>query len=313
MKFKYLGIIDDPNYEIGTLKEKNSYLIDKELYILSYTSKSKPKKDPKKLGVKSLFFELSEEKIDYIPSMEVRDEFYNFIKDKYKAALVYPSVMFDKEFSRETFGINSKSKIRSIALKKFNIIFEENCSSTYHSMKDRFYALSLNRETFKYKLAANRDMVEAYLLGNENFFNRSLYENSELLIDILNFEGYLQVLITLNREHEFQYDNYFTPKPLHLLLYEAIGPKVNIKQAKFIDSYISDITEKHHSYLTVLYRFLIDNLQLDIKEKTIRAAIMEVYDIKVGRFKRSDSSNLEYYNKFQKCEDNWSSFNSLED
>ncbi|NRB61385.1 MAG: hypothetical protein HRU50_15805 [Winogradskyella sp.] len=234
---------------------------------------------------------------------------YDFLIDRFHSAVYHPKTIFKASFERKRFG-KSDNQIHELALKKFDEIYQQIIYIDDSLDHDPFSVLSRQKLNYLELLGENRILIDHYIIGDKDFFNRDLYEESDLLIEIMEFEGQLQNLIDLNRTYKFSVDKYFSPLSKTDQLYRELKDCIEVNHANFIDEYICNIQEYYPAKVYIIYSFLKKILNLKIKEEQFRTAVNNIYNLELKRLKKNSSVNYEYDSQLEKLKNKWTELNS---
>ena len=124
--------------------------------------------------------------------------------------------MFFKNFNEEVFGMErAKQKVlglevfkqtyNEIDVKDVNLIQKEISADGIEHIKaeNKLQRLKYQRNAKKNNIAKYESLV-AYLIGDEGYFKSLEFLKDEVSEDILTFESYLKVLISLNDRYKFE-------------------------------------------------------------------------------------------------------------
>ncbi|WP_147676277.1 hypothetical protein [Algibacter pacificus] len=322
MDSKYFGIITDADFINKEAIDQDSYLVEKNLFRMKKVLKLSAKLDGLNIGQIAARGCMQNMVDECKPAEELLKDIYLFLTAVYKSVINGVSYSFFSDFDKLTYG-RQKEDACQYAADRFRNIFESICPMQYQILKKDlngvvrlgsvFKSLKNRQDMAVFDLEKERNLVIQFLTGNRSYFNRELFETNNTVVDIVNFEGHLITLLTLNNEYKFEKENCFSPKSGVDLLYEAFEGKMEIDVLRFIDVCINEIRDKHYSYLVALF-FSLKNLhKIHVIEKVFREEIVKHYKIKkLGDLKVSDLSNQEYKKRLDFYTKKWEEFSKSE-
>jgi hypothetical protein len=228
-------------------------------------------------------------------------------------------MLLNRDLESKTYGF-SKKKIKKHALKSFNKIYfeivDENEVSLGKNVNGeigaarRFTQLQGRQLFLIDSLGKDENIVTNYLFGNQDYFNRELFETNIKVLEIFEFENKLAQLLFLNRKFQFEEENIFTPKTISQNIYENYPEDFHsLKQLEFIEEQLSFATNKNPSYIFSLFSYFQNEINLKIpKEIIFREVINHYFDLNLGRLKASDSSSNAHQNRLKSIKKYWLEF-----
>jgi hypothetical protein len=207
MKDKNFGIVPEELRDIDKVKELEEFLYSKKVLIwVKKGSNIIYSKTDNLGGLRTkVVFDPKNEGYEFTNSFVL--EVYMFLLDHYKNGL-RKIHLFINDFENNTFGMKESDK-QEIALKHFNDIYPcwtANLATIMEYTEDRklksenhFNKLSRSRvfiqENFKHEI----ELLSAYLIGDLDYFNSSLFESNIIIKEMFDFENDLLILIELNK------------------------------------------------------------------------------------------------------------------
>jgi hypothetical protein len=264
MKDKYFGILPNELYLNNNEKEIENYLLDNKLLCFVKSGTPTNSYQTSNVGEFAIKPTFHPENSSYKYIDAIAENLYSFLTLHYERGLGN-IILFNRDFDNETFGFLKFEK-RKVALSYFNKIFSRNVKPSqigvkYNSVKEivtenRFTSLKKRRDSFKYKLRDNKQIVLPFLAGKKDFFNREVFENNELIKEIFIFENDLLILIDLNKKFQFEEDDIFIPKPKAKLIYEEYSDEFqSLEQVEFIEQQISSKEKVNRAFIVSLFDF----------------------------------------------------------
>lgn len=244
----------------------------------------------------------------YQNSDKLNFEIHTFLLNRYHPYIGLEPELFKAEFKNLTFGL-SKKKTYKHALENFNEIFETIINRGIDKYKNKFQVLYERREQFKQDINKEREIILNYLKGDINFFDKNLYHQSQYLMDFVEFEERLSVLLFLNETFSFEENLYFGKNRELIELYSTIeNPSFNFTVFKFINQYISNISEYKHAHLVSLYFFLKKANLIRETEEDFRQILENLYQDQIRLLKLSDPKNRQHKKRIEELQNQWDEF-----
>lgn len=257
-------------------------------------------------------------KITY--SKEVITEFYNFLLTHYKFGLGQ-NILFNLDFNEDVFGL-SLDESKKIASKYFKLYYNKipiHPSLTLKVDKDRnviptpyFESLKKYKETLLNKIEDKSELVIPYLAGNDNYYNRPLFENNEIIKEIFEFENNLKILLELNKKYQFEKVDIFNPTSKSERIYtENINYFDSIKQVQFIENQIYSQKNVNRAFIKCLFDFFRNKLKINTPSgKRFGDVINNYYNFSFGEIKLNGNEGATHEDTIKKIKKEWEIFNS---
>lgn len=203
---------------------------------------------------------------------ELAVSIYDYLKEIFKKNI--ETILLNRTFglNNSVFGIQEKDKLRSLHLFAFKECYDmiklkgidfaqkgvDENGITDFQIKGCFFNLNSQKNAFKYRLAEDRVLIINFLFGNTSYFDVFLLKDSELLRDIVNFEGNLQFLLKINNQYKFEEDHYFNVSVNLNEIYNKVK-HIFLSYQAFVFMYkeIVGISSKFNSNIESLYEAAI--------------------------------------------------------
>ena len=272
IKKKYYNILPNRLYRTNNIDLIADYLIEKnicERFISKSISGKFEKTD--RLGEWSSKGQLYQTDDILIYSNKVVRELYTFLLTHYKAGLG-DHITFNLKFYQDTFGLNF-SESKKIALEYFNIYYNNISINPSFNLKiddnrniipaTNFESLKRHKEYLFLNLEKKSELIIPYLAGDNEYFNRSLFENNSMIREIFEFENNLKIILELNRKYQLEDDDIFTPKPKSKLIFEEYSNQFHsLKQIEFIVHQIESYEKVNRAFIISLFDFFSGSLKI---------------------------------------------------
>jgi len=244
----------------------------------------------------------------YLCSTQLQKNIYNFLLDRYFTYLKAIPVNFFIKFEDSIFGLEN-NEIKKAGLNEFNAIYNTLKIKTF-SKKGRFELLHLEREHILSNISKEREIVIAFLTGNEDFFDVELYLSNLYLQKIISFEGNLEILLELNRTYKFQTDIYFDENAVLFEKYQNIdNPSFSFEVFKFMNHQIKTLEKSKRSDLVSLLFFFKELELFSGTEKTFRNMINDLFLPISAELKLADPTNKNHIKRMETLNLEWSNYN----
>ncbi|WP_034061484.1 hypothetical protein [Lacinutrix jangbogonensis] len=318
MDYKYLGIIEQYNFNGLSNDEQDDYMFGKRYLLRRATINEDLVPNENEVGAFSVSGNISLSGKTYILSREIAEEFYQFLLQHYQGGLEGDNILFFKKFNEDTFALTDK-KAKKLGLKKFNKIFKGACpeGDTIKGMDNETGALifhnkffTLNRERVQLTewLRKERALFIQYLLGNKTFFDRSLFKQQPTLIKMFKFENDLLTLIQLNRKFNFIIDEHFSVKPISYKIYDNYSCHFE-KQIQVDFICIQLKLKTNFVFVVSLFYFFRDKLSMKMPSaKLFQAIINECFNLELQTLKLTDTTNAKHKERLNIFEKKWNKF-----
>jgi hypothetical protein len=319
MKYKYFGILNPTEIDPLDLKQMDLYLLGKGLMVESYRSQVLNNLSTKEIGAGKVRIEVSNKTLSYLYFDDISQTVFEFLIEHYKAALVAEKAIFTRDFDNETFGL-SKLKKKKKGLEYFNKYFDlakedQQIGLEYNSAGEmeaekRFKTLFKVKESFKYQLRQQNNLVLAFLIGHLDYFDKEVFKSTPFLVKLFRFENILSILIYLNTKFKFEEDTIFKPKTKAQNIYEHYLTEFNsLKQLEFIEQQLSIKSNINHAFIVSLFFFFKKELVIKIPSaKLFKEIINTHFNSNIGGIKLSDLENKEHLKRLKKLNEVWSKF-----
>jgi len=308
MVYKNFGIVTQPEFSDWNEDTQNQYLHEKGYFTTKLSATSMPTKNLKVPGEYNFTFQFKQEDLIYICNTKLQKLIYNYLLDRYISYLKVISLTFFNNFNDSIFGKKNK-KARKVALDNFNNIYN-NLNIKSNSLKSRFELLKLEREYYSSVLSEEREIVLAYLTGDEEFFNVSLYDSNKYLQNIILFEGNLEILLGLNNLYDFETDIYFDENAVLFEKYQNIdNPSFSFEVFKFMNHQIKTLEKSKRSDLVSLLFFLKELELFSGTEKTFRNMINDLFLPISAELKLADPTNKNHIKRMETLNLEWRNYN----
>ena len=209
---------------------------------------------------------------------------------------------------------------RKLGLIKFNEYFFKCCKLSERrllsnngdrKLESSFATLKRKQESFAKILREENEIVSQYLIGNLSYFNRDLFDRSDVIKSMYRFENNLQILFLLNEKFEFEVDEYFVKKTISLEIFEEYESKFSsIKAVEFIESIMSKQFYKKRKFALGLFYCLKMELNLmklsadDFKDLLNYYFGCNIKNLRLGHHSNSHSNHVKEFIK------KWESFSN---
>ncbi|PQJ73588.1 hypothetical protein [Polaribacter butkevichii] len=320
MQSKYYKIIPDQLYKTNNQELIIEYLVENkicgEFTNILYTGEFE------KTDVLGEHYSKSRRTKVYdsqIYSNEVINEFYSFLLTHYKAGLG-KHIMFNLKLHEDTFGLKD-SKCKKIALSYFEVYYNQIPINPGFKLKldevrniipaTKFESLKRYKDCLFLSLENKSELIIPYLAGDDNYYNRDLFENNSMIKEIFEFENNLKILIELNKKFKFEEDDIFIPKTKAKIIFKEYNDQFqSLKQLQFIEEKLTIEENRKPSYIVSLYFFFkLEKVNLKIpKEKDFREILLDYFDLKLKRLKVNDSSNDKHQIRMRTIQNEWLEF-----
>ena len=267
MTYKYFGIINE-NEILSLDKDKRiSFLLSKGLLSTSHRIVFNHLPEPDLQGKIEVVMELSKENMEYTFTKDIAYEVYKFLLQHYKLYLNADVVLFQREFESETYGLSDEKK-RERGLKCFNNYFYEICDKEDQNiilnenkekiLELRFDTLSKKKNHLVRSLVYEIEIISQFLIGNETYYNKELFEHNKLIKDIFLFENNFQILQYLNNTFKFEKKDNQSNE-----IYKRYSDKINsLEVVEFIIKYLSNPIYKKRKFGLGIFYCLKNKLNL---------------------------------------------------
>jgi len=159
------------------------------------------------------------------PCPPLLDAYYAFILQRYQEHINNVFINFFHQFNNHTIGLKKKEAKIIARLLFMNIINNRNAPGFdfVHLLENpdgipklentpKIELYYTKREAMKLNAIQNYpEGLNEYLTGNANYFNEKLIDKVTILKEIIQFEGELKIILTLNKQYKFE--KYSTPLP----------------------------------------------------------------------------------------------------
>jgi hypothetical protein len=250
-----------------------------------------------------------------IYSSEVINEFYSFLLNHYKAGLGQ-HIPLNLKLYKDTFGLNF-TESKKIALSYFVVYYNEIPFNPSFKLKfdeirniipaTKFESLKRYKDYLFLNLKNKSELIIPYLAGEDNYYNRDLFENNSMIKEIFEFENNLKILIELNNKYQFEKDDIFTPKPKAELIYEDYSDDFNsIEQIQFIEKQFLNEKNRNYSFVVSLFYFFINEIQIKMPSADLFNEIISTnFNFTFSKIKLNDPSNLNHKKRVNKLKKEW--------
>lgn len=319
MKYKYFGTIRPEDLEPLYSKKSESFLFNKGLLEQCFSVSGEDAKPTKVIGETRTVVEISDRNLSYKYTDDLAVSVFEFLLERYKDLIGTEKVLFNRDFKNESFGL-SKDEKKKIGLAHFNRHFDFAIGDTEIGLEynkegeifaeNRFKTLFDIRESFKNHLKEQNSLVIAYLIGYLNFFDRELYESNPYLKQIFKFENILSILISLNREFQFEKEDIFTPKSIAETIYEDYqGVFESLEQLQFIEKQILKQKVVKRALILSLFDLFSNELTLKIPSGELFGKIINFhYNFKFGVIKLNGYESVTHINRVKILKKEWEIF-----
>lgn len=331
MKFKYYGIIDPKKLATLTEEDEKTYIASlnlyKDVYGLNYELKNNQISSDDFLiendddGNINIIFEYTKDKLvgtklDY----PVVLEFIDFLLHKYS---IYSGALKHvlKEFEYETFGYTD-SELKKKALNYFQRLFENICDKSYIDVPEiregevipsnRFKALKKRKDELINQVAFDINLSEHYLKGNHAFYNVDLYQNNDLIQQLIYFEDILEVICHFNSVYNFERDDYFSKSSVSYSIYEEYDTSFDsLEQVQFIEKRINENKKKDRAFILALFYFFKKEINIKMPTASQFTNIVNSYfNLNIGLIKAPSSVSNSHIQSIEKLRKQWVNYNS---
>tara|TARA_R110001592_G_C13095826_1_gene743784 strand:- start:542 stop:1504 length:963 start_codon:yes stop_codon:yes gene_type:complete len=250
-----------------------------------------------------------------IYSNEVINEFYSFLLTHYRAGLGQ-HIIFNLKLHQEIFGL-SYTKSKKIALSYFEVYYNQIPVNPSFKLKfdeirniipaTKFESLKRYKDCLFLNLENKSELIIPYLAGEDNYYNRDLFENNSMIKEIFEFENNLKILIELNNKYQFEKDDIFTPKPKAELIYEDYSDDFHsIEQIQFIEKQFLNEKNRNYSFVVSLFYFFINEIQIKMPSADLFNEIISTnFNFTFSKIKLNDPSNLNHKKRVNKLKKEW--------
>jgi hypothetical protein len=225
---KYFGILDPKTLDLTDI-EIETLMLEKGLLVKSLVAQAVRFEN-------NILHMTAPETIHINASEELVQEYYKFIIDLYQSQILEIKLPFIKDFEDEIYGLelaDQKEKALNHFKKIYTDIYEDRLSVYDEIVSDdgiphtrNFSKLKMlyhQQEAYKNNLSGTRTSMY-YLVGDRQTYIDSNFVENEIVIEILKFEAWKQIVVELNSRFDFEEDYYFTNK---------IKDDVNINKLEF--------------------------------------------------------------------------------
>ena len=307
MKYKYYNTIKLEFLEWDENKQ-NLHLQYLGIFNVSYSISTLPIKNLNVPGKMSLSMELSEDNKNYICNTKLSKEINRWILNRYQSYLKYYPTLFNAEFTDSQFGLDRK-KAKKNALKEFNNIYNRLIDTPFSVRGDRFEVLHEKRNYLISELNEHKNLIFAYLTGQDEYFDVSLYDNCPYIQRLIEFEGNLEILLDLNDTYEFEFNAFFNDTHLLYEKYSSLeNPSFDFKVFRFIDECINSYTSHLSANIVSLYFFLKESMLISETADEFHTYLENLYKPNIGKLKLSNSQNLQHKKRLEKLSKRWLNF-----
>ncbi len=319
IKKKYYNILPNQLYRTNNIDLIADFLIENnicERFISKSFSGKFEKTDT--LGEWSAKGQLSQTDEILVYSNKVTRELYTFLLTHYKAGLG-KHITFNLKFYQDTFGLNFLES-KKIALEYFNIYYNNIQINPSFNLKfdenrniipaTNFESLKRHKEYLFLNLEKKSELMIPYLAGDNEYFNRTLFENNSMIREIFEFENNLKIILELNRKYQLEDDDIFTPKPKSSLIFEEYSSKFHsLKQVQFIEQQLICEENRNRAYVVSLFYFFKDEIKIKKTSADLFAElIIKNFNFNFGKIQLSDPTNNEHKNRVIKIKEDWDKF-----
>tara|TARA_R110002126_G_scaffold291495_1_gene453172 strand:- start:1901 stop:2866 length:966 start_codon:yes stop_codon:yes gene_type:complete len=319
MELKYFGLLTEEMY--NTLNDDEMFhFLNENGVIESYIPATfiKKRKTNQKNGFEWVIRFYLEDKENRF-SNRLFKEMYSFIKSFIKDSIETNLLMFNKEFDINNYGLSNNKK-RKNGLKIFNKLFFElinkesiqidrNFSNNLGAEK-RFKTLKKEQIGLIEKFRNEHAMIDCYLFGYSDYFNRNLLDTKPILLEIYEFENKLKKLLELNKKFSFEEEHTFTPKTVAQKIYEEFAEKFDsLKQIEFIEQQITSQTKVNRSFIVVLFDLFSNELKIPMPSgKDFGIIINKYFRYSFSEIKLNGSEGDKHSNQIKSLKKDWINF-----
>ncbi|RCS28087.1 hypothetical protein DUT90_01915 [Polaribacter sp. WD7] len=287
-----------------------------EKFILKNVSANFEKTD--KLGEWISRGELCKSRFIYRYTTSVIEELYSFLLDHYKSGL-NQYILFNLSFYEETFG-KTYEKSKEIALNYFNTYYNQIPIHPSFKLKfdsnrnmiptPKFESLYNYKKNLLLNIENKSELIIPYLAGNIDFYNSHLFHNNFIIKEVFEFENNLKILIELNRRFKFEEDNIFTQKSISQKIFEKYEDEFDsLKQIEFIEYQIKLKEKTIRADIVSLFDFFSNHLNIKTPSGKVFGEIINSYfDFNFSKIKLNSSESTKHFKNIEKLKKDWENF-----
>ncbi len=208
---KHFGILKNKGFEAMSPAEQEALLLELGLYEVKHRIKISRNNIPVALVA------TNENRI-VVPTKAVEEEFYGYLKGQFEQDIEDPYLEFFYVFNEEIYGLEEDEQ-RAIGLFYFKLYAELAKNHSVDFMRERktdngssvpetwgkLESLHAQQNSLKSRVARS-ELLMPYLQGDQEAFNPESTNDNALLSEIVEFEGNVKILRSLNGLFSFEDD-----------------------------------------------------------------------------------------------------------
>lgn len=288
---KYFGIVNTEDIVGLSVEEIRYFLLEKEIYDNFLTEETF-----EKLMTSNFEFGSVEIKQEPIPSLELIDEFNDFISKIYKGKLFDTTYNYFTEFNETFYGLDHND-LKKVALSDFNKIYtnleilhvtlvtettSENGIRHTHTT-GKLFKLYYFQQEIKKSMATTENLIN-FLTGNKAFYDDDFFEQHVEIRDAVHLESIKQILVEINDKFNFEDDIYYSKKLSQQFKFKDYNHIfTNLKSYRFTNDMIRKFRKLKRSYIESLYQVLVELDLIKDHKENFCAFIYEEYKFKVTK------------------------------
>ncbi|TDE07838.1 hypothetical protein [Flavobacterium sandaracinum] len=293
---KYYGILDPEEInkiEDLTIGDIENVLHEKDIYHNVFSQETFEKL------LKVNFtpdFEEIEIKTQFVPPIDLINEFNDFIYNTYKHKFIKSKSQYFTDFN-ETFYGYEYFDLRKVALEEFNEIYKSlnilqvsmvaesisvNGISHTHST-GKLFKLHTYHHQVKKKLATTENLT-SYLTGDSSYYDATFFSESVETQDAMYIELMAQILVEINDKYQFEEDLYYSKKTSEAFKYKDFDTIFkNLKSYRFTNSTLVNYKNLKRSHIESLYQVLLEFDLITDNKKNFIDFIKDQYKFKLTK------------------------------
>lgn len=319
MKIHFYNTLPLSIYETNDLESITEYIISKN-YGNKYISheSSGVFEETNKLGEYSINKSDKQVKEKFIYTNAVSQEFYKYLLNHYSAGLGN-NILFNLDLEEDVFGLD-KNERKKIGLKYFNFYYNKVPNKIGLKFKfdenrlvvpnTKFEYLKRYQETLINNLDYELELIIPFLAGDNNYYNKNLFDNNTTIKNIFEFENNLKILIELNNQFKLEENDVFATKPISKIIYQKYAEKFHsLKQVEFIENQILKTEKINRAFAICLYDFFNNVLCITMPSAKVFGEIINSYfNFDFSTLKLNGNESNTHRNRVKKIKKDWDNF-----
>lgn len=311
---KYFGILDPETLKLSDIEIEN-LMLEKGLLVNNLIGTA--------TNIENNVLNMTvPDTIHINPSKDLIDEYYKFIIDLYQSEILEIKLPFIKNFEDEIYGLELQEQKRKALVnfkKIYNAIYED-CITIYdQQVSDDGICHTRNFNKLKmlyYQLEANKSNLSDtrtslyYLIGDRKTYIESNFIKNEIVVEILKFEAWKQIIVELNSRYGFEDDYYFTNRKNDRAKFKEYDHIFkSLESYQFTDRKIISFKEDEKAKSVSLYQALINKDLITENKEAFKRFMKAEYNFSPSEIVTYEKDiNRTHDKRVAKFTDDWEKF-----